>query len=300
MKILIAEDDVTSRTILTEMLIKHGYEVTATVNGTQAWQAMQQPDAPLIAILDWMMPGIDGVEVCRRVRALKAEQRPHIIILTVRGEKADIVAGLEAGADDYLCKPFDPGELRARLDVGRRLIEMQDKLLDARNELSQQAMRDPLTGILNRRAITEALSIELFRQQRQYKGLALGLCDIDTFKKINDTHGHLVGDEVLCGFVRLLAGRLRPYDFLGRFGGDEFVVVAPDMNEKDARIFYDRLRATVADSPIPTAAGAVSITISIGVKIWGENQTADELLVAADTALYQAKSQGRNCVCLAD
>jgi len=128
MKILIAEDDLTSRTVLTEMLIKHGYEVTATVNGAEAWLAMQQPDAPLIAILDWMMPEIDGLEVCRRVRALKSDQPPHIIILTARGEKADIIAGLVAGADDYLAKPFDPGELRARLDVGRRLIEMQAKL----------------------------------------------------------------------------------------------------------------------------------------------------------------------------
>lgn len=300
MKILIAEDDLTSRTVLTEMLIKHGYEVTATVNGAEAWLAMQQPDAPLIAILDWMMPEIDGLEVCRRVRALKSDQPPHIIILTARGEKADIIAGLVAGADDYLAKPFDPGELRARLDVGRRLIEMQAKLLDARNELAKQAMHDPLTGILNRRAITEVLSSELFRQQRHHTGLALGLCDIDIFKQSNDTLGHLMGDEVLCGFVRLLEGSLRQYDYLGRFGGDEFVVLAPDIKEKNVCLFYERLRATAADNQIPTAAGNVSITISIGVKIWRENETVDELFMAADAALYQAKSQGRNRVCLAD
>jgi len=300
MKILIAEDDLTSRTVLTEMLIKHGYEVTATVNGAEAWLAMQQPDAPLIAILDWMMPEIDGLEVCRRVRALKSDQPPHIIILTARGEKADIIAGLVAGADDYLAKPFDPGELRARLDVGRRLIEMQAKLLDARNELAKQAMHDPLTGILNRRAITEVLSSELFRQQRHHTGLALGLCDIDIFKQSNDTLGHLMGDEVLCGFVRLLEGSLRPYDYLGRFGGDEFVVLATDIKDKDVFLFYERLRAGVADNQIPTTAGNVSITISIGVKIWSENETVDKLFMAADAALYKAKSQGRNCVCLAD
>ena len=137
MKILIAEDDLTSRTVLTAVLTKLGHEVEATVNGVEAWQAMQQLDAPRLAILDWMMPEMDGLEVVRRVRTLQNDRQPYIIMLTAKGEKADIIAGLEAGANDYLAKPFDRGELLARVEVGRRMVEMQDTLADKIEELRQ-------------------------------------------------------------------------------------------------------------------------------------------------------------------
>ena len=158
MKILIADDDVTSRLVLTGVLKKCGHDVVVRVDGTEAWEAMRRPDAPALAILDWMMPGLAGVEVCRRVRSLQSDQPPYIIILTSKGEKADIVAGLEAGADDYLAKPFDPGELRARVDVGRRMIELQARLREAHDALAHEATHDPLTGTLNRRAFADVLS----------------------------------------------------------------------------------------------------------------------------------------------
>ena len=299
MKILIAEDDFTSRTILTGVLKKHGHEVLATENGAEAWLAMQQPDAPRLAILDWMMPEMDGLEVCRLIRTLETDQPPYLIMLTAKSEKVDIIVGLDAGADDYLAKPFDPGELSARVNVGRRLIEMQDRLLQARNALAHEATHDPLTGILNRRAILETLSRELSRERRQNNGLAIGICDIDHFKKINDTYGHQVRDEVLCGFVRLLESNLRPYDFLGRIGGEEFVVITPGIKESAATILYERFRAAIADNPITTKAGDVSITTSIGAIMWRGNETEDDLLAGADSALYQAKGEGRNRVCLA-
>ena len=300
MKILIAEDDLTSRIVLTAMLKKQGHEVVTTVNGAEAWQAMQQPDAPGLAILDWMMPEMDGLEVVHRVRALQTDQPPYIIMLTSKSEKDNIVKGLEEGADDYLVKPYDPGELRARIRVGQRMLELQANLRDSRDALAHEATHDPLTGIHNRRALLDALSRELSREQRQHNGLAIGICDVDHFKKINDAHGHLVGDEVLCGFARLLSSNLRRYDFLGRFGGEEFVVITPGIKENDVNMLYERFRAVVADNPIPTKEGNIPITISIGVTIWRENEQVDELLAAADAALYQAKSGGRNRVCLAD
>jgi diguanylate cyclase (GGDEF)-like protein len=299
MRILIAEDDFTSRAILTAALKKHGHETVTTVNGAEAWEAMQQPDAPQLAILDWMMPHMDGVEVCRRVRALETDQPPYIILLTSRDEKADIIAGLEAGADDYVAKPYDPRELHARINVGLRMIEMQAKLLEARNALAYQATHDPLTGAKTRRAILEALSRELARERREHNGLAVGICDIDHFKKINDMHGHLVGDETLCGVVRLLESSLRQYDFLGRFGGEEFVVITPGVKENGVGSLYERLRTVVANNPIPTKAGNVSVTVSIGVAVLSGEEMADNLFAAADAALYQAKSEGRNRVCLA-
>jgi two-component system, cell cycle response regulator len=298
-KILIADDDLTSRLVLTGVLKKCGHEVVATVDGTEAWEAMRRPDAPALAILDWMMPGLAGVEVCRRVRSLQSDQPPYIIILTSKGEKADIVAGLEAGADDYLAKPFDPGELRARVDVGRRMIKLQARLREAHDALAHEATHDPLTGTLNRRAFADVLSRALSEERRHHNGLALAICDVDEFKKVNDVHGHQVGDEVLCGLVRLVTSNLRGHDVLSRYGGDEFVVLAAHVGGADVGMLYERMRAAVAGNPIPTQAGDLSVTVSFGVSMWREGETEDELLAAADAALYRAKGAGRNRVCLA-
>ena len=304
MKILIADDDATSRLILAGVLQKFGHEVTAAVDGTEAWEAMRRPGAPVLAILDWMMPGLTGVEVCRLIRGLESDEPPYLILLTSMAEKADIVAGLEAGADDYLVKPFDPGELRARIDVGRRITELQARLREARDAVAHAAMHDALTDALNRRAFADVLSRALSEERRHREGLTLGICDVDEFKKINDVHGHQVGDEVLCGIVRRLESSLRGHDVLSRHGGDEFVVLTGHIGEADrasnAASLYERLRASVADRSIPTKAGDLSVTVSFGVGIWGEGDSADDLLGAADTALYRAKRAGRNRVVFAE
>jgi len=297
MRILIAEDDTTSRMVLSSMLRKAGHEVIETVNGAQAWESLRQKHTPSLAILDWMMPEMDGLDVIRRVRTLQTDVPTYIIMLSGRGEKSDIITGLAAGADDYLAKPFDPGELAARIDVGRRLIEMQTKLNSARMALAHEATHDFLTGTLNRRAILEALSRELSREKRKPVGLTVGICDIDHFKKVNDVYGHMVGDEVLCGFVNRLQGQLREYDLLGRFGGEEFVVITPGLAEKDAISLYGRFHQAIAEKPLPTKSGDISITISIGIATWKPDDRMDVLLTAADTALYQAKREGRDRVC---
>ena len=296
MKILIADDDMTSRLVLAGVLKKHGHDVVVTVDGAEAWDALQRPDAPRLAILDWMMPGLDGVDVCRRARTIPSDQPPYIILLTSRDQKTDIVTGLEAGADDYLAKPFDPGELMARVAVGRRLVELQARLIEARDALAHEAMHDPLTGVLNRRAFAGALAREVSRKSRRNYTLAVGICDIDHFKLVNDTYGHPSGDAVLCGLVRRIESNLRAHDVLGRHGGDEFVVLTEHAQADGPGILYERLRAAVADSPIHTPAGDFHITISFGVRIGAEGETEAGLLAAADRALYVAKSEGRNRV----
>jgi two-component system, cell cycle response regulator len=296
MRILIADDDFTSRTVLTGLLKKSGHEAVVTVNGMEAWMAMQRPDAPRLAILDWMMPEMDGLEVVRQIRTMQIDRPPYLIILTSRDEEENIIAGLDAGANDYLAKPFNPGELIARVEAGRRMIEMQDSLIESRDILTLQATHDPLTGMLNRRAIFEHLHKELIRSQRQENGLAIGMCDIDHFKQINDTYGHQTGDDVLCALAQILKESIRDYDCVGRMGGEEFVVVAPMKAGVDCSSLFERLCRRVAESSITTRSGRLSVTVSIGVACAAVGRTEDEILAAADSALYRAKAQGRNRV----
>jgi len=294
MRILIAEDDFTSRNVLAAVLKKAGHEVLETVDGAEAWEALQKPEAPGLVILDWMMPLMDGLDVLRRVRAVATDRPPYILMLTSRTEKAEIVAGLDAGANDYLAKPFDPGELRARVEVGRRMIEMQDALLASREAMTHQATHDPLTGIFNRRAIFDRLREEVLRARRNGDLLAVGICDIDHFKLVNDTHGHQTGDDVLCGFARLLNDDLREYDSVGRIGGEEFLIVAPMKGGKDCQSLFNRIRLRIVGSEISTRSGLLSVTVSIGVACAIAESTVDTILERADTALYRAKKEGRN------
>ena len=185
MRILIAEDDITSRCMLAAVLKIAGHEPVETINGLEAWQVLQKSDAPRLVILDWMMPEMDGLEVLRRVRAQPTELPPYILMLTSKTDKTEIIAGLDAGANDYLTKPFDPGELRARIEVGCRMVEMQDELVKSREALAHQANHDPLTGMLNRRAILDQLHRELARAGRHADVLSAGICDIDHFKSIS-------------------------------------------------------------------------------------------------------------------
>jgi len=296
MRILIAEDDFTSRGMLAAVLRKAGHEPVETVNGREAWEALQQPDAPRLVILDWMMPEMDGLEVLRRVRAVETDRPPYILMLTSRTDKAEIIAGLDAGANDYLAKPFDVGELRARVEVGRRLVETQDELAKSREALVHQAAHDPLTGLLNRRAILDLLHKELARTGRHADGVSIGICDIDHFKSFNDTYGHQTGDDVLCGLARVMTASCREYDSIGRMGGEEFLIIAPTKAGMDVIPFFNRICETVAGAKMETRSGALSVTVSIGVVIANSGDTADDLVGAADAALYRAKSEGRNRV----
>jgi len=298
--VLIAEDDPLSRRLLERCLQQWDYHVTAVENGVDAWEVMQREDAPQLAILDWMMPGMEGIELCRRIRSRDQTLYRYVLLLTAKDNKQDLVAGLEAGADDYLTKPFDVNELRARVRAGKRIVDLQEALILAQDELRSVAAHDSLTGLWNRGAILDLMRREISRRQRTGDALGVVMADIDHFKKINDTHGHLVGDAVLREVTQRLAGHVRPYDSVGRYGGEEFLIVLPACNPSDLVAGAERLRRCIADQAIETSTGPIPVTLSCGLASLrqGEKEAADceTLLRRADEALYAAKDRGRNRV----
>jgi two-component system, cell cycle response regulator len=300
-KILIAEDDAIARHALRGLLERWGYDITVVENGTDAFDALREEDAPRLAVLDWMMPGLAGPQVCAKVRELKDHAYIYAVLLSARTEKKDILEGLEAGADDYLKKPVDTEELRARLFVGERILNLQDELIAARDALRFQASHDALTGVLNHGAILNAVTRELTRAQREHTSIGLILGDIDHFKIVNDTHGHLTGDAILRGVTLRMSGLLRAYDSLGRYGGEEFLILAPNSNPAGVTQFAERLRAGIEATAFETTAGTLRITLSFGVALSNPDDVLDSraLLQAADGALYRAKDSGRNRVVLA-
>ena len=296
MKILIADDDPVSSRLLDRLLVKWGYEVIAAHDGSEAWEVLQAENAPRVALLDWIMPGIDGLEICRRVRARSSQPYVYIMLLTANDKVGNLVEGLESGADDYLTKPFHPQELRARLRVGLRMLDLESRLVEARESLRFKASHDSLTTIWNRGAIIEMLERELSRARRDGSSVGILLADIDHFKRVNDTRGHLVGDEVLRAVTGRLKGEVRSYDSVGRYGGEEFLIVLPGCDNPKLTTKAERLVKVVECSSIGTSTGTVAVTISIGGIASGDCPHADvnKLLLAADTALYRAKVSGRN------
>ena len=300
MKILIAEDDMTSRIILEAVLKKWEFTPVLACNGKEAWDVMQSKDAPGLAILDWQMPEMNGIEVCQRIREINTPDPPYLIVLTSKDEKKDIVKALEAGANDFISKPYDNQELRARINVGKRMVKLQSELGNAYKALKHEAMHDPLTNIYNRRAIMELLEKEIAREKREKIGLCIGLCDLDHFKKVNDIYGHQIGDEVLITFTRFVTDKLRLNDHAGRIGGEEFLIVASGSKGLKQDVMFERICEHVRNSEISTGKGNVSITVSIGVARYTGVENSDVLLATADTALYHAKKIGRDSVVYAD
>jgi two-component system, cell cycle response regulator len=298
--VLIAEDDRLFRRMLESWFKRWDYRVTAVENGLEAWEILQREDAPPLAILDWMMPGMDGIELCRRIRSRDQGPYRYVLLLTAKDDKQDVVAGLEAGADDYLTKPFDVAELRARVRAGKRILDLQAALIHAQDDLQYAAAHDRLTGLWNRGAILDLLLRELSRRQRSGDPLGVVMADVDHFKKINDTYGHLVGDTVLQEVTRRLAAAVRPYDAVGRYGGEEFLIVFPGCNTTDLVAAAERLRHCVADQTIETSVGQIPVTLSLGLasgkQVEEEKPDGETLLRHADEALYAAKARGRNRV----
>ena len=303
MKLLIAEDDKTSRLILRSVCSKWGYDVVCVEDGQAAWDMMQADETPQLLIIDWEMPRMNGVELCQLVSDKFKQNPPYIILLTSRTETPDIVEGLKAGANDYIAKPFNNDELKVRISVGRRMIELQDELNETLKKLTALANYDVLTGLLNRRAIMESLTKEIRRVERDGHGhvLCIGMCDIDHFKSINDTYGHLVGDEVLKEVTIRMQDALRVNDLLGRYGGEEFLVITPVEMVENATIVYERICKKVAATPIEIYDVSITVTISCGVTSYvvdNDGHKLETLIARADEALYQAKREGRNQVVL--
>lgn len=297
MKILVAEDESVTRGGIVALLKKWGYEVLATDNGLAAWHALQEPDAPRLAIVDWMMPGMDGAQLCKTVRQLMPEPYTYILLLTARHEQEDIIRGLDAGADDYVTKPFDAHELQVRLRAGTRILELQDELIAARETRRQQATHDVLTGAFNRRTVLEGLQRELSRAQREGTSVGVILMDLDHFKLINDTHGHPMGDMVLREAVYRLQRELRSHDLLGRYGGEEFLIVLPGCPIAETVTVAERLRQRLASEPIKLSEGQILVTGSFGVaSSTADSENVEALIQTADASLYRAKHEGRNRV----
>ena len=303
-RILIAEDDAVSRRMLQSFLTKWGYEVLAASNGTEAFNILSKRDAPPLAVLDWMMPGLEGPEICKKVRQDPDPDRPYtyVLLLTARSEKEDLLKGMEAGADDYLTKPFDAQELRARLHVGQRILDLQHHLLTATEELRFRATHDVLTGVCNRGSVLDTLNSEHARQGREGSSLGVILADLDHFKSVNDTHGHLAGDAVLKEAARRMKSCARTYDTVGRYGGEEFLIVVPTSDANGTAALAERIRAIIAAEPVAIDGGEIAISASFGVAVSTplEPLEAKEVLRLADEALYQAKANGRNRVELFD
>jgi two-component system cell cycle response regulator len=296
MKILIADDESVSRRMVQGMLEKWGYEVIAVKDGDEAWGQLKLEEAPRLALLDWMMPGKNGVEVCRELRKHRPEPYTYILLLTAKDAKDSVVEGLESGADDYLTKPFNPQELKARIRVGLRLLELEDSLVQAREMMRFKAMHDALTGVWNRGAILENMEREVWRSRREGISLGVLILDLDHFKSVNDNYGHLTGDAVLREITKRMQTDVRPYDSVGRYGGEEFLVLLPTCNRDVTRATAERIRKIVSISPVETATGSLKITTSIGAVATGDwpQNSPSQILQMADSALYRAKQEGRD------
>ena len=299
MRILLADDDPISCLMMRAMLTDWGYDVVVVRNGNEAWEVLSGQDVPHLAILDWVMPGMDGIEVCQHIR--KAQQEPYIyvILLTSKGEKEDIVTGLNSGADDYITKPFDPHELRVRLRAGRRILDLQDQLIATRTIFQERATHDPLTGLWNRLAVNDLFVQELSRAKREKSTVTVAMADIDHFKAVNDTYGHMAGDAVLRSVADRMVATVRNYDRNAQYGGEEFLLVLTGCDTEKSLLLMERVRTSIAATPIDTSEGMIAVTISIGVTISTEDEASfDALIKRADMALYQAKQDGRNRVVL--
>jgi two-component system, cell cycle response regulator len=292
MKILLVEDSYIERHKIGQYLTDWGLDYLAVGSGTEAVKLLEGPEPPNLALLDWMLPGLDGIDVCRRIRKPGGE-KPYIytVMLTAKNRKQDLLMAMEAGADDYLPKPVDPSELRARIMAGKRILELQQSLRFA-------ATHDFLTNLLNRSEILAALEREFSRSAREGKPVTLILADIDHFKRINDTLGHAAGDEVLKEVARRLKSDLRPYDLVGRYGGEEFLVILPGCDLTTGARRADQIRKLVAKEPIVTPFGKAQATISMGVSSSSADRahSVADFLHEADTSMYAAKKNGRNRV----
>jgi two-component system, cell cycle response regulator len=300
-EILVAEDDAVYRHLLQTLLQRASFSVKTVADGLEALHAAQADDAPRLLIFDWMMPGMSGPEVCRRLRQ-EHSTRPYqyIILLTAKDAKTDTIAGLEAGADDYLTKPVDYQELLARLRAGMRILELEDRLLHAQKEMEYQATHDSLTGLWNRPAWKRLLVAEFERAYRNATSFAVLMVDLDHFKSVNDTYGHHAGDAILTEVGQVLQSLVRAYDHAGRYGGDEFILLAQGLSADDALQYAERVRVTLAQTTVNHEGTSLSPTVTIGVAFAERlSECAPDALVRiADRALYEAKAQGRNCVFL--
>lgn len=294
MKILIADDDPLSVLYMQDMLMEWGFEVVRAIDAPQALSLLHDADGPSIAVIDALIAGEDGIELCRAIRDDIAGRYVYVIVLAEHPDAAFVGAAMQAGADDYIGKPFSAEKLRVRVRAGARIAELEQKL-------RLRESRDALTGIYNRATIFEMLQKELARQARTHHAVSVILCDVDHFKDINDQYGHRGGDDVLQEVVRRMEASLRPYDSFGRYSGQELLGVLPNCEVQGALEVAERMRSAVAAVPVATGQGAVAVSISIGVATLAVDELPKlgELMQRVDEALHRAKQNGGNSITIA-
>jgi two-component system, cell cycle response regulator len=301
-RLLLVEDEPTQRKLVERQLRRAGYAVETANDGTEALAKILDGQFQLL-LTDWDMPGMDGRTLCRRVREANLPSYLYILLLTSHGTTDDVVAGLDAGADDYVRKPANEAELLARLNSGRRIVQLEQSLREANAKIQQLSETDPLVGTFNRRYLSAQLVREVDRARRYKHPLSAVMADLDRFKRINDERGHQTGDEVLQHFASIAKSALRPSDWMARYGGEEFVIVLPETDLAGAVTVAEKLRSLCANAPFPTSSGEIAVTASFGVAELGieadersEDTIAQALLRRADAGLYTSKNEGRNRV----
>ncbi|MBX2811612.1 MAG: diguanylate cyclase [Myxococcales bacterium] len=297
-KILVVEDDAVTRARLAFLLRKNGYQVDVADDGDSGWIRFQELHYPIV-LTDWLMPGLSGPELCERIRRYEGEVYTYVILITGKTEKSNIALGLEAGADDYVTKPFDSGELLARLRTGRRILDLQASMREAKRQLQDLASRDGLTEVLNRRALEERLAEAFTYFLRRGTPLSIAMLDLDHFKQINDNYGHQAGDDVLREAARRVTSMIREYDTIGRYGGEEFLVLLPDTPGEEATSIAERIRRSIAELPVETRDGGTihaSVSVGLATAHAGFRGNVKDVIESADAALYRAKRGGRNRV----
>jgi two-component system cell cycle response regulator len=297
--ILLAEDDPVTRMLMTRFLKNAGYEVDAVANGGEALDKMTKRYYPML-ITDWEMPQMDGIALCKAVRSMQLDGYVYALLLTARDAKEHIIAGLEAGADDYLVKPVHEPELIARLNAGRRILALEHSLRVANQRNRILSITDALTGAFNRRYLMEQLPREFERCRRYAYPLSVLMCDLDHFKQVNDQRGHAAGDDVLqqfaCRAQKFIRGNS---DWIARYGGEEFLIVLPETSHDEGVIVAEKIRSLVSSMPFSTRAGDAVVTVSFGIASTGPGGPdltlkVDTLIRAADESLYKSKLAGRN------
>lgn len=303
MRILIAQEDELSRNLLRTTLGYWGNEVVVTSDGTQAWEELGKPGGPCLAILEKKLAGLDGMEICRKVRARASEDYIYLFLATAQGHAQEITEGMQAGADDFLTKPINADELMVRLRIGKRFLEMEDELRKAQGAIRYQTSHDPLTGLVNRPAVIDALKRELARARREGSPIGILLAEVDHLKEVNDKHGHAAGDAVLREAARRIRLMVRPYDTVARYGGEEFLVIVPGCDDKSSLSQGERIRAAVAGESMDLSEwgsyssakeGKFRVTLSLGVATADRANEAEPLLRAAESALARAKQAGHD------
>ena len=299
MQALVVDDSAVYRKLIGDHLRGWGFGVTLAETGSEAWRILELPDAPKLVLLDWVLPDLDGIELCKRIRqAGLSGPYVYVILLTSKEGRQNMLEAMQAGADDYLVKPFNEMEMKARLLVGKRILDLQEELVSARESMRHAATHDSLTGLLNRGEIIAMFQRELERARREHTPVGAILCDIDHFKNVNDTLGHLFGDEALREVGRRLCAQVRVYDGVGRYGGEEFLVILPNCDLPGALLRANELRAMVAGTPVVYSGVEKPITMSMGVavSVCDGKSNLEALLNQADAGLYAAKEMGRNRV----